>query len=119
MVECKDKSDEEGCRVDKNILLVCIGLGLAMLLILTMLTVASVGVSDTEEGKGNFLSILSKTIELEKLKEMQALIVVSQGTNYQNIVNLGFLQHLKTLLNDEFPLIIKTLKVTTLRTSKL
>ena len=111
MVECRDKSDEEGCRVDKNVLLYTIAVGLTLLLVLSILTVASVDVNDFEIDKKTVLSISSKTMDLEKLKEMQSIIVTSQRTDYQNTVNLAFLQHLKTLSNDEFPLIIKILKV--------
>ena len=51
VVECKDNIDEKDCKVDKNILLVTIGLGLGILFILTILTVASVDINDTEEYK--------------------------------------------------------------------
>ena len=111
VVECKDSIDEKDCKVDKNILLVTISLGLVILLILAILTVASVDINDTEEYKGIFLSMLSQNLGLEGLKSMQPLIVLSQRTNYQKPINSAFLQHLKSLLNYEFPLIIKAVKV--------
>ena len=111
IVECKDNLDENGCKVENDVLLLTIGLGLAILLILTILSVASVDINDTKEHKGILLSMLSQNIGLEVLKNLQPLIVISQRTNLQKAINLAFLQHLKYLFNYDFSLVMKTVKV--------
>ena len=111
VVECKDNLDEKDCKVDKSILILTIGLGLVILLILTILTVVSVNINATKEDKDILLSILSQDVGLEGLKDMQPLVVISQGTNYQKAINSTFLQHLKYVFSYDFPLVIKTVKV--------
>ena len=114
IVECKDNFDEKDCKVEKYFLLVTIALGLAILLILTILTVASVDIIYyTEECKGilSSMRMVSHNLGLEELRKVHPLIVISQGTNVQKTINSAFVQHLKNMFSYDLPFVIKTIKV--------
>ena len=109
--ECKDNIDEKDCKVEKYFLLVTIALGLAILFILTILTVASVDIIFSEEPKGILSLMVAHNLGHEGLTKVHPSIVISQGTNLQKTINLAFVQHLKYLFSYDFPFVIKTIKV--------
>ena len=111
IVECKDNFDEKDCKVEKYFLLVTIALGLAILLILTILTVASVDITFSEEPKGILSLMVAHNLGHEGLTKVHPFVVISQGTNLQKAINSAFVQHLKYLFSYDFPFVIKTIKV--------
>ena len=111
VLECRDQSDEENCKVNKKTLTNATVFGLVLLFVVAVLTVSSVKLSEKDKFSKNFTETLSSHEEPDILSNIHPLVVVSQGTNHQKNINLFFMQVLKKLHKKDFPLILKTLKV--------
>ena len=113
IIECRDQSDEANCKVDNVYLNAVIVIALILLLAISALTVASVDIAEKTE-KGNITEKLSRNLEPGSLNNLQPLIVINQGTMHQKIINHSFMEHLKKFHENDFPSILKDLKVCTL-----
>ena len=111
MVECEDRSDEEGCKANKDTLIIATIFGLVILLAIAILVVASIDISDRKEFKGHLMEIINAKVDHASLHSLCPVVVVSQGTKLQKTANQAFLQLLKRLHNNDISMVLKSLKV--------
>ena len=111
LVECRDQSDEEDCKVNKNTFTITTVVGLVLLFIVAVLTITSVELSEKDKLSLDFTERLAKDEKPDILLKIHPLVVVSQGTKHQKNINFFFIQVLKKLHKNDLPLILKTIKV--------